>query len=266
LQPIFTVRELMATLESIQTKIAKLQAQAEALVATKSTVVLERIRGLMEKHDVSVADIEEHVGKRRGRKPGGAASAKQSTSEAKYRDPKTGATWSGRGRAPGWIANANDRTKFLVVSGAAVSPASAKKTLKPGNYLRGPQPALYRDPKTGATWSGRGRAPAWLAGVKDRAKYLIAEAAEFPAAPKAKASKAVTAKKVTATRRAPAKKAAAKTVVVPTRKVTKKNGATAKVPVARKPRVSKGAAKAERTNSAAVSQVSAEVASTPDAI
>lgn len=32
----------------------------------------------------------------------------------------------------------------------------------------------YQDPKTGATWSGRGRAPAWLQG-KNRDKYLIAK-------------------------------------------------------------------------------------------
>ncbi|MFW2275964.1 H-NS family nucleoid-associated regulatory protein [Burkholderia orbicola] len=30
----------------------------------------------------------------------------------------------------------------------------------------------YRDPKTGRTWSGRGRAPGWIAG-KDRELYLI---------------------------------------------------------------------------------------------
>ncbi|MFM0148634.1 H-NS family nucleoid-associated regulatory protein, partial [Paraburkholderia sp. RL18-085-BIA-A] len=38
---------------------------------------------------------------------------------------------------------------------------------------KGAQPALYLDPKSGATWSGRGRAPGWLATVKDRSKYLI---------------------------------------------------------------------------------------------
>jgi len=27
---------------------------------------------------------------------------------------------------------------------------------------KGPQPATYRDPKAGATWSGRGPAPTWL--------------------------------------------------------------------------------------------------------
>lgn len=34
----------------------------------------------------------------------------------------------------------------------------------------GPQPAKYRDPESGATWSGRGREPRWLAG-KDREAF-----------------------------------------------------------------------------------------------
>ncbi|MFL9882877.1 H-NS family nucleoid-associated regulatory protein [Paraburkholderia agricolaris] len=36
---------------------------------------------------------------------------------------------------------------------------------------KGPQPALYWDRKSGATWSGRGRVPAWLAGAKDRTRF-----------------------------------------------------------------------------------------------
>lgn len=34
----------------------------------------------------------------------------------KYRDPKTGATWSGRGKAPQWIASARNRDRFLIPS------------------------------------------------------------------------------------------------------------------------------------------------------
>jgi DNA-binding protein H-NS len=37
------------------------------------------------------------------------------------------------------------------------------------------RPPLYRDPETGATWSGRGRPPAWLDGQPD--EYLIKEEA-----------------------------------------------------------------------------------------
>ncbi|MBB5429708.1 DNA-binding protein H-NS [Paraburkholderia atlantica] len=33
-------------------------------------------------------------------------------------------------------------------------------------------PPIYRDPKTGATWSGRGRVPRWMDG-QDRADFLI---------------------------------------------------------------------------------------------
>jgi DNA-binding protein H-NS len=33
--------------------------------------------------------------------------------EPKYRDPKTGSTWTGRGKAPAWIAN-QDRSAFAI--------------------------------------------------------------------------------------------------------------------------------------------------------
>lgn len=49
--------------------------------------------------------------------------------------------------------------------GFASKRASAKRT---------PLPAKYRNPKTGETWSGRGRSPAWLAG-KNRDRFLIEE-------------------------------------------------------------------------------------------
>ncbi|WP_435530751.1 H-NS family nucleoid-associated regulatory protein [Paraburkholderia caledonica] len=102
-----------------------------------------------------------------------------------YRNPKTGATWSGRGRAPGWIARAKDRSKYSVERDAVIGATVNKTPAKAGNYVRGPQPALYADPKTGATWSGRGRAPAWIAGAKDRSKFLIAGATELKGEPKA---------------------------------------------------------------------------------
>lgn len=39
----------------------------------------------------------------------------------KYCDPVSGATWSGRGRAPGWIAG-KDRDDFLIQKSGAVQP------------------------------------------------------------------------------------------------------------------------------------------------
>jgi DNA-binding protein H-NS len=242
----------MATLASIQARIAKLQAQAESLTTTKSTAALEKIRVLMDKHAVTVADIEAFVGKRRGRKPGTTAASKQGSSVAKYLDPKTGATWTGHGRAPAWIANAKDRSKFLVANSTPKSVA-AEKTPKAGNYVRGPQPPKYRDPKTGATWSGRGTAPAWLAGARDRSKFLIENvepAAKTPAARK------VAAKKTTAARKTAVKKVSAKAAASPARKAA--SGTAAKSPVARKARASKRAMKSATPVEVAAPQATTE--------
>lgn len=38
---------------------------------------------------------------------------------------------------------------------------------------RGPAAVKYRDPESGATWSGRGRTPRWLAD-KDRESFAVA--------------------------------------------------------------------------------------------
>ncbi|WP_028203549.1 H-NS family nucleoid-associated regulatory protein [Paraburkholderia nodosa] len=262
----------MATLQSIQARIAKLQAQAESLATTKSSVVLEKIRGLMDKHAVTVADIEAFVGKRRGRKPGATVAAKQASSAAKYRDPKTGATWTGHGRAPAWIANAKDRSKFLI-AGAAPKSAAAVKAPKAGNYVRGPQPPKYRDPKTGATWSGRGIAPAWLAGAKDRSKFLIekaepaAKTAKAPAAKKAAvkknaATKRAAVKKNAATKKAAVKKVSVKAAASPARKAAPKNGAAAKSPVVRKARAPKLVVKSTAPVEVAAPAAATEVVST----
>ncbi|MEM5372966.1 H-NS histone family protein [Paraburkholderia azotifigens] len=87
----------MATLESLQAKIEKLKAQAEAVIKRDSTAVIEKIHGLMEKHGLTSADIVTHIGggKTRGRKPGAKLAVKSSALTAKYRDAKTGATWTG---------------------------------------------------------------------------------------------------------------------------------------------------------------------------
>lgn len=169
----------MATLEQIQAKLKKLQAQAEALLARKSQAAIDEIRSLMEKHGLTAADIDTPAaGKKRGPKPIAKSVGIAKTSAVQYQDPKTGATWSGRGRAPGWIAKARDRSRFLVGDSAvSPTPVAASKPKATGNYVRGVQPAKYRDPKSGATWSGRGRTPAWLAGARDRTKFLIDDAA-----------------------------------------------------------------------------------------
>jgi DNA-binding protein H-NS len=246
----------MATLQSIQAKIARLQAQAEAIATAKSTVVLDKIRELMEKHQISVTDVETHIGKRRGRKSANkaGAGASKAGSAAKYRDPKTGATWTGHGRAPQWIANAKNRARFLIDGASSGTAAAARKPAKAGNYVRGPQAPKYRDPKTGATWSGRGRAPAWLASVKDRTRFLIDGAADSQSAPVKK--KAASAKKAARANGAtPAKKATrAKRASSTGKAVSAKRSAAARKVSARKPAANTGGAVETASSAVAASE------------
>ncbi len=192
----------MPTLEQLHEKMKKLQAQADALIAKKAQAAVDQIRKIMLTHGLTTADIE---AKAKARREAKAANGSASNVQAKvagtlkngalpkYRHAKTGATWTGHGRAPAWIANVKDRTRFLISSGtdaahAASVGAAGKAKTAPGKAAdvagarahkgqrKGPQPAKYLDPKTGATWSGRGPAPAWLAAAKDRTKFLIADA------------------------------------------------------------------------------------------
>jgi DNA-binding protein H-NS len=139
----------MPTLEQIQQKIAKLQAQAEAIAAKKSIVVLNQIAALMRKHDLTTEHIETHLATRkpRGRpaKNGLAASgtgapkkrgrpAKSTTVVArkgilppKYRNPETEETWSGHARPPAWIKDVADRSHFLIAGGSTPTRKVAVK-------------------------------------------------------------------------------------------------------------------------------------------
>jgi DNA-binding protein H-NS len=108
----------MATLESIEIEIAKLQAQYRAqLVAL--------VLAIMTEHGLTVDDL------------------------------------TGTRAAP---IKAKPKAKP-----AAKKAKPAKKTRR----KRGPQPAKYRNPETGETWSGMARPPAWIKDVPNRDAFLI---------------------------------------------------------------------------------------------
>lgn len=122
------------------------------------------------------------------------------------------------------------------------APAAAKRAAseKVASKKRaGVGVARYADPKTGKTWTGFGRAPAWIADAKDRDAFLIGSAVAEPgaAAPAKRAKKtaaAPTAKKVAKVAKA-AKKIA--------KKAPKKVAAAAKkAPAAKKSAAAKKAA------------------------
>lgn len=193
-------RVSMVTLDAINQKIAKLQKQAEVMVEKQSSIGLAKIRDLMHRHGLSLADIERFVGKRRGRKPGvkaanGAAKSLHPSAHPvapKYADPKTGATWTGRGRAPAWIRDARDRSKFLIEAGAAPKAAGAKKAAVKRAA------AKKAGAKTAAVKKTAGRAATSAAGVRGRKKAAPAKKAAAPRKTVARKARAAAAPAVEA--------------------------------------------------------------------
>ncbi|WP_084004138.1 MULTISPECIES: H-NS histone family protein [Cupriavidus] len=101
----------MATYKQLLAQKEILEAQLAEVRANEVSSVIGQIRTLMEQYGLSVEDIQ---GKRRRGRPvgSGAAKAAKEPLPAKYRDPKTGSTWSGRGRAPAWLGK--NRNRFLI--------------------------------------------------------------------------------------------------------------------------------------------------------
>jgi DNA-binding protein H-NS len=69
----------------------------------------------------------------------------------------------------------------LGLPGAKAKGGKAKVKLKPSGHMAAAPKrvgaAKYQDSQTGKTWTGVGKPPAWIAGAKNRYKFLIATAA-----------------------------------------------------------------------------------------
>jgi DNA-binding protein H-NS len=97
----------LATYKELKAQMAELEAQAVAARAAEFQEVLADIRAKVVDYGFTEQDI---FGRGRGRP----RKVTESSAPARYRDPKTGATWSGRGRAPNWIKDAKNRERFLI--------------------------------------------------------------------------------------------------------------------------------------------------------
>lgn len=89
-----TYQDLLQQKATLDAQIATAQAEAKAKAVTEA-------RALIQEHGLTAADVFP------------AAKAKGSVGVAKYRDPATGATWTGRGKPPNWI-NGKDRAPFQI--------------------------------------------------------------------------------------------------------------------------------------------------------
>ncbi|MBR8235133.1 H-NS histone family protein [Burkholderia sp. AU42008] len=97
-----TYRQLSAQLERLQQKIDK---EREKAIAD----AIAHIRAKIDEYDITPEEL--------GFRPAGsagttAATKPKRTLPPKYLNPKTGETWSGRGRAPAWLGK--NRARFLI--------------------------------------------------------------------------------------------------------------------------------------------------------
>ncbi len=103
----------MATYKQLLAEKEALEAKLNEVRATEVAGVIDQIRSLMAEYGLTADDIATRRG--RGRPAGtGVKKAEHAPLPPKYMDPKTGKTWSGRGRAPAWLGKRPER--FLIES------------------------------------------------------------------------------------------------------------------------------------------------------
>lgn len=125
----------MTTYRNVKAQIEKLEKQAADLLKKEIAGVVAQIRTLMAEYGLTAADLglsgkaAKASGKLRQKKV-----LAKSAGQPKYRDPVSGKTWTGRGRAPAWFADAAKQGKqddLLIAKGStpSVDKKPAKKTI-----------------------------------------------------------------------------------------------------------------------------------------
>jgi DNA-binding protein H-NS len=94
--------------EELQAKIADLQAQAARVKEEEKEQAIGMARTMISAYGITAKDLglDKMVKAKSGPKVGNKIAAK-------YRDPQSGATWSGRGKTPRWI-NGADRSQYAI--------------------------------------------------------------------------------------------------------------------------------------------------------
>jgi DNA-binding protein H-NS len=107
--------------QKIEKEILKLQKQAKALQTKRRGPIITSIIRSMREYDITPDDIAEAFNRKTTRastRKADAGTTVKRTVPIKYRDPDTGATWTGRGKPPRWIsaaeAEGKKRSDFLI--------------------------------------------------------------------------------------------------------------------------------------------------------
>lgn len=97
----------MSTLKDLLEQQKNIAAQIEALRKENQRAAISEARTLIAEYDLQPEDIFSKSSSK-------ASAAPKKSVEPKYRNPEDGSTWTGRGKAPLWIATAPDRDAYLI--------------------------------------------------------------------------------------------------------------------------------------------------------
>ena len=172
----------MRTYSAIKAEIAKLEKQAEALRKAEVTGVIDKIKEAIAAYALTGADLGFGGGAAKAARTSVAKSAKKTSTTigvAKYRDPKSGKTWTGRGKPPTWIAGVKNRDAYLIAvqTAEAASETSPKPSAKGNRKARGAAPAPRKAKSARSKSTARARRAMPSAPVKTPAVEIESGAA-----------------------------------------------------------------------------------------
>ena len=84
------------SLSELKSTLAKVEDQIPKTRAREAQAVRDEVNSLLAKKGLKLSDVMGQAGSAR-------RSTRGQTVPAKYRDPKSGKTWAGRGRQPAWF-------------------------------------------------------------------------------------------------------------------------------------------------------------------
>ena len=97
----------MATLAELLKKREELDSEIDALRKQEKGEAKAKIRVMIETYGLTAQDVFPDL------YPKGRGQREKILVKAKYRDPATGSTWTGRGKPPKWIEG-KDRNQYLI--------------------------------------------------------------------------------------------------------------------------------------------------------
>ena len=93
----------MASLQELLAQREELERQISSTQSAERSDVLSKVKALMSEYNLSIEDLQKADKGRAGKGSREGGSVKGSKVAAKFKDPETGASWSGRGLQPKWL-------------------------------------------------------------------------------------------------------------------------------------------------------------------